>query len=182
MHIFRRIAAGLAVAAFMAVAPAGAAEDVSIEAFAGRFVGSGLARNDLSEYFDLTLRDLDVTISVKGAGFAISWTTVLRDKGDPDNPQVRRKSTSLTFAPSDRPGVYRGNQEADPLDGRPYTWARLHGQTLTVHSLVIAADGSYELQSYERTLSGAGMALKFTRVRDGETTRSVTGRLIKESD
>ena len=44
----------------------------------------GLARDDLSDYFDLTVRDLGVTIAVRGQGFNLAWTTVLRDRGDPD--------------------------------------------------------------------------------------------------
>ena len=90
-----------------AVPGAKAAEQLSIEAFYGNFQGSGIARTDASDYFGLTLRDFDVTIRPEGSGISISWTTVLRQGGDPDNPDVRRKSNSLTFVPSDLPGVYR---------------------------------------------------------------------------
>jgi hypothetical protein len=175
-------AAALGLAAVVAGGAAEAAQDLPITAFAGRYVGTGVARNDLSEYFALTVRDLDVTIRPRGQGFALSWTTVLREGGDPDNPKVKRKSTALTFVPAGRPGVFRSATQADPMSGRPYAWARIKGNTLTVHSLTITADGSYLIQTYDRTLTGFGMELKFTRVRDGETTRSVTGKLTKEEN
>ena len=179
----RRFLAGLLVlAAFEFVAPAARAADLSIAAFAGRFVGSGLARDDVSEYFDLTVRDLDVTITLQGAGFNVAWTTVLREGGDPDNPNIKRKSSSISFVPTDRPGVFRGAPAVDPMSGDTYAWARIKGQTLTVHSLVIAADGSYEMHTYDRTLTPFGMDLKFTRVSDGEPTRSVTAKLTKEAN
>jgi hypothetical protein len=161
--------------------PAAWAADLSINAFVGRFVGSGLARDDVSEYFDLTVRDLDVAITREGAGFNVAWTTVLREGGDPDNPKIKRKSSAVSFVPSDRPGIFRGAQSADPMSGSAYAWARIKGQTLTVHSLVIDEIGSYTMHTYDRTLTGLGMELRFTRVRDGEPTKTVTGRLTKAS-
>ncbi len=175
-------AAVVALAAVIAGGPAGAAGDLPITAFFGQFAGKGLARNDMSEYFALTVRDLDVTIMPRGQGFALTWTTVLRQGGDPANPNVKRKSTSLTFIPAGRYNVFRSVPQVDPMSGTAYAWARIKGQTLTVHSLVITGDGSYELHTYDRTLTPLGMELKFTRLRDGEATRSVTARLTKEGN
>ena len=176
----RRLVAGiLMLAAFSISSSAAWAADLSINAFAGRFVGSGLARDDVSEYFDLSVRDLDVTITIEGAGFSVAWTTVLREGGDPDNPNIKRKSSAMSFVPSGRPGIYRGAQSGDPMSGSAYAWARIKGQTLTVHSLVIDENGSYTMHSYDRTLTGLGMELQFTRVRDGEPTKTVTGKLTK---
>jgi len=176
----RRFLAGiLMLAAFEISIPAARAADLSINAFAGHYVGSGLARNDVSEYFDLTVRDLDVTIRPEGAGFNVAWTTVLREGGDPDNPNIKRKSSSIDFVPAGRPGVFRGAPSVDPMSGDAYAWAYINGQTLTVHSLVIDETGSYTMHSYDRTLTGLGMELRFTRVRDGEPTKTVTGKLVK---
>lgn len=179
----RKFAAALVLltAVFANGAP-GTAGDMPVLAFAGHFTGSGLARNDLSEYFNLTVRDLDVVITPRDDGFVLNWTTVLREGGDPDNPTVKRKSNSLTFVPTDNENVFRTVRRSDPLSGESFVWARIHGRTLSVHSLVISEDGSYEIQTYDRTLGAGGMALEFTRVRDGETTRSVTGKLTKQSD
>lgn len=168
-----------AVAGALAAAAPGAASDVSIKAFAGHYVGTGIAKNDLSQYFGMTVRDLDVRIIPQGDGFALTWTTVIRRGGDPDDPDVKRKTASLSFVPTDRPHVFRAATVGDPLAGTPFVWARIAGQTLTVHSLVIHDDGSYEIQSYDRTLTGSGMELRFTRVRDGEPVRTVTGNLAK---
>ncbi|MFQ5984730.1 MAG: hypothetical protein ACE5LL_04350 [Alphaproteobacteria bacterium] len=174
--MLRRFAVAVASAALSAGA---AAQDLPITAFAGHFVGTGLARSDLSEYFDLTVRDLDVRITPRDGGFALTWTTVIR-VGDPDDPEIKRKSTAMFFVPAGRPNLFRGAPEVDPLSGRPFAWARVKDQTLTVHWLVITDDGSYEVQTYDRTLTGEGMKLEFTRVRDGEPVRSVTGLLTKE--
>lgn len=176
----RTFAVTIALVAMLMGGAARATQDVTIAAFAGHWVGSGIARSDLSEYFKMTLRDLDVIVTLKGDGFVIAWTTVLREGGTSDNPKVRRKSTTLDFVPAGRPGVFRDARGGvDPLSGAPYAWARIRGQTLTVHSLVIDDDGSYEMHSYDRTLVGAGMELEFTRVRDGEPTKTVTGKLVK---
>jgi hypothetical protein len=40
-------------------------------------------------------------------------------------------------------------------------------------------DGAYELQQYDRKILPTGMELVFTRVRDGDTVRTVKGRLVK---
>ena len=53
------------------------------------------------------------------------------------------------------------------------------GQTLTVHTLVITADGGYEMQVYDRTLSALGMNLEFIAFRNGESRRTAKGRLVK---
>ena len=43
-------------------------------------------------------------------------------------------------------------------------------------------DGTYEMQTYKRVLSGLGMELEFTSVSDGTTLRRVEGRLTKRAD
>ncbi len=177
--MLRNLAAVGAVVAVFAGAPASVAQDLPIAAFAGQYLGKGLARNDLSEYFDMTVRDLGVTIAVRGQGFNLAWTTVIRN---PDKPTAKRKSTALDFVATGRAGVFRSATPSDPMSGQPYAWARIKGQTLTVHSLVISADGSYEMHTYDRTLTPFGMDLKFTRVSDGEPTRSVTAKLTKEAN
>lgn len=175
--------AGLSLTLMWSAMPgARAGETLSIEAFYGNFQGSGIARSDASDYFGLTLRDFDVTIRPEGAGISIAWTTVLRQGGDPDNPDVRRKSNSLIFAPSDSPGVYRAAGSGDALAGQPVAWAYVHGYTLTMHSLVVLDGGDYVMQTYNRTLSDMGMALEFISVQNGETVRRVEGRLTKRAN
>lgn len=176
------VAAVILLTAALANGTPGMAGDLPVLAFAGHYTGTGLARNNLSEYFNLTVRDLDVVITPRDEGFVLNWTTVLRQGGDPENPTVKRKSTSLTFVPTENENVFRTVRRSDPMSGESFAWARIRGRTLTVHSLVISEGGSYEIHTYDRTLGAGGMALKFTRVRDGETTRSVTGKLTKQSN
>ncbi len=159
-----------------------AAEQLSIEAFYGHFQGSGIARNDASDYFGLTLRDFDVTVRPEGAGISIAWTTVLRQGGNPDNPDVRRKSNTLSFEPSGLAGVYRAAGSGDVLAGEPLAWAYVEGYTLTVHSLVVLEGGGYVMQTYNRTLSDMGMTLEFISIENGETARRVEGRLTKREN
>lgn len=164
----------------LAAAPVQAADTLAIEAFYGNFRGSGISRSDVSDYFGLTVRDLDVTIeSAAGGGFTVAWTTVIREGGSPDNPDIRRKSDRLTFAPTARPGVYRADRTGDPLAGEPLTWAHLAGYTLTIHTVSVLDSGDYVVQTYNRTLSDLGMELEFVSVRSGETMRRVEGRLTK---
>ena len=185
-HLTRRSIAvmvlGVALgAAALVVAPLGA-QELSIAAFFGHWKGSGISESELSVYFRLTARDLDVVIRPEGAGFNVAWTTVQRQKGDPDNPDVVRKSSSLSFIPSGRPGIWRATTSADPLTGGTLAWARVKGHTLTVNSLVIDDGGGHEMQIYKRTLSDLGMALEFTRLKEGEPVRTAKGRLIKLAD
>ena len=126
---------------------------------------------------ELGYRHLDTGKLYRAVGMA-----VLRQGGDPSNPDVRRKSSTLSFIPTNKYNVFRSATGGDPLSGVPLTWARLVGNTLTVHSLVVDDDGTYNMLTYDRTLSGTGMALVFTRVRDGEPVRKVEGKLIKYGD
>lgn len=157
-----------------------AADELAVEAFYGNYRGSGISRSDVSDYFGLTVRDLDVTINgAAGGGFTVEWTTVIREGGSPDNPDIRRKSDRLTFAPTTRPGVFRADRTGDPLAGEPLTWAHLEGYTLTIHTVSVLDSGDYVVQTYNRTLSDLGMELEFISVRSGETMRRVEGRLTK---
>ena len=179
----RRLALVVAIAAgsLLAAAPA-QAQELSIAAFYGNWKGSALSESELSVYFRLTARDLDVTIRPAAEGFTISWTTVLRQKGDPDNPDIQRKSTTLGFVPAGRPNIWRATATGDPITGQTLAWARIKERTLSVTSMVITDDGGFEMQIYDRTLSDLGMELEFTRLRDGEPVRTAKGRLIKYSD
>jgi len=168
------------VLAFCVAAPAWAIEDVPIDAFFGRYQGSGIANSRDSLYFGITMRDLDVTIGETSDGFSVEWTTVLRQGGTPNNPEIRRRSSSISFRPTDSPRRFDAVERTDPYTETGLSWARLAGQTLTVNVLTINEGGKYNLQSYVRTLGGNGMELEFLRIKDGEPTRTVTGRLIRQ--
>ena len=177
----RRILAVLAVVSVLG--PAGvapAADDLSIAAFYGHWQGTGEARRP-GDIFGLTARDLDVTIGAIDGGFKVSWTTVIHPDGATGSAEVKRKSTTVDFVASGAPGVFRAPAQTDPFGGG-LMWARIKEQTLTVYALLIGDDGAYNVQSYDRTLTGLGMELVFTRIKDDEPQRIVKGRLIRVSD
>ena len=174
------VAVGLIVLA--AVAAPARAQDLAINAFYGTFNGSGIAENADSLYFGVTVRDLDVTIGPDGAGFFVEWTSIIRGGGDPNNPDVRERTSRVAFTPSDRPGVFQGTGARDPLTGDPVAWAHIADNTLTVHIMVIDDSGNYRIQTYDRTLTGTGMQLDFASRTNGEAVRRVEGRLVKAAN
>lgn len=178
----RTLGTGILLIVWLALAPLANAEtkDASIKAFVGTYQGSGIANSKDSLYFGITMRDLDVVIRSSGqGGFRVQWTTVLRQGGTPENPKVRRKTSAITFAATTNPRRFMAVDRTDPLSEKGLSWARLKGNTLTVYVLVISAGGKYNLQSYARTISGSGMDLKFVRIKDGERSRAVRGKLVK---
>ncbi len=166
------------IAGLLPAAPAWA-QNVTIDNFYGQWKGSGISKSPHSLYFGITERDFDVVIQPKGPGFSITWTTVLRQGGDPNNPDVRRNSATKDFVPSPNGRFYISPPLPDPMSGQDYTWARLFRDTLTVFILTIDENGLYDMQIYERRLLTPGMSLKFMRIRGDEPRRTVEGRLVK---
>lgn len=155
------------------------AQDASIRAFAGTWEGVGIAENRDSLYFGVSTRDLNVRITPRDRSFEVFWTTLIRSGGSPENPDMRRREASLTFRPTDNPGVFEARSSENPITGGVLSWARLHGNTLSVYQMTLNEEGGYELTSYDRTLTGAGLDFTFRRIRDGEPVRTVEGRLVK---
>ena len=175
----KRILAGaLALTLWLGIGAA-SAQDVSIKAFKGQWGGSAVANNRDSLYFGVTIRDLDVTITPKAGNFTIAWTTVIRRGGTPGNPKVRKKSVTMAFVSAGRKGVWRLANSGDMLRGSPYGWARIAKRTLTIYLMEIDARGIYTLARYARKLSGSGMDLEFTALRDGEPARIVRGKMVR---
>jgi hypothetical protein len=155
------------------------ARDLTPAHFFGTFQGSGFAEDKDSIYFGTTVRDLDVVIAPSGNGFNVTWTTIIRSGGDPLKPNVRRKTQTVTFAPTENHNVFRGTSSGDPLSGNRYVWSKIEGNTMTVYIITISNSGAYNIQSYARTLSGYGMELVFSRIRDGEPVRTARAKLTK---
>lgn len=169
--------AGLALLVLAASLGANA-QTLPINGFYGHFQGSGIAENDDSLYFGVTVRDLDVRIGPEADGFYVEWTSVIRGGGDPKNPDLRKRSQRISFQPGERPNVFTSQAAANPMNGG-FVWARILDQTLTVNVMSIAKNGSYTVQTYNRTISGTGMTLKFINTTDGEPQRQVEARLVK---
>ena len=155
------------------------AGDANIADFFGRYSGQAISTSEEG----MSKRDLSVRIRDAGKGaFILDWITFTR-KAD---GQRKRKSYSITFKPTKRQNIYASAMQRDkfgnavpldPLQGEPYVWARIQGKTLTVQALHIIDDGGYELQTYERTLNENAMDLRFSRIRNGEQLKLITGSL-----
>jgi hypothetical protein len=154
------------------------AQTLPINAFYGHFQGSGIAENDVSLYFGVTVRDLDVRIGPEGSGFYVEWTSVVRGGDDPTKPDVRKRTQRVAFSPSDRPNIFTASSATNPMDGG-LIWARTKDNTLSVNVMRISDNGSYTVQTYNRTVSGTTMILNFVNTTDGEPRRQVKAWLMK---
>src|SRR5262249_18562234 len=127
----------LAVACWAALSVGAEAKDLDLKAFYGKYTGSGVANSEDSLYFGVTVRDTDVEIRPSPDGFQVTWTTVLRQGGDPAKPDVRRRSTTADFVYSNRPNLFYGKGHGDPLVSGATSWARITGNSLIVYILTI---------------------------------------------
>jgi hypothetical protein len=149
-----------------------------------RFFGSYAGEAVSASGDELDKRDISAEITAQGKGFKVKWTVVIKRGGDPP----RRVEYTITFFPTKRPDIYSSAMRTDvfgnavpldPLNGDPYIWARLDGDKFWMYALFVTETGGYEMQTYERTLVPGGMDLRYSRVRDGEVLRTVTGKLKK---
>jgi hypothetical protein len=76
-----------------------------------------------------------------------------------------------------RPNYFGGWVPLDPMKSEPYIWARIKEATLTVYAMHVIDDGSYEMQTYDRTLTKEGMRLDFTRIRADGKVKKISGVL-----
>lgn len=150
----------------------------SIEDFFGQFAGEA---TEMIEG-ESARRNLDVMIQAYKKGFTVEWTTVIHRASG----KTKHANFSINFKRMSKSGLYRSamrvnafGQEVplDPLDGSPYVWGVLVDKVLTVHSLIILPNGDYEMQSYIRKLTGDGMDVTFTRIRNGKKLKDLHARL-----
>jgi hypothetical protein len=169
----------LALLCVVTALPARAQQQLTPAAFFGTWTGGGVAENRDSLYFNMTARDLDVIIRPVDNGFTVSWSTLIRQGGNVQQPNQRKRETVRTFRPAPTGRIWRCTESGDPLNNQEACWARISGKTLTIYQMTVLASGAYEIEQYDRTLLDTGMDLKFTRLRDREPVRTVTGKLIK---
>jgi hypothetical protein len=155
-----------------------AEERLNIGDFTGHFRGEAQSQSD-DHFFIRQLRDLAVDVWLDGAGFSITWTTMIHP-GQAADAQVRQRTTTLQFVPSAAAGSFHTAEPFEPFTGRPVAWAQIEGKALIVHVLSVYDDGNYELQTYSRSLSGDVMTLHFTRDAPGYPEFVVTGRLTRD--
>ncbi len=166
---------------FWAMAASLPAHAADISPFVGDYVGSA---NVVDDDGTETPRDMSVSIEKSKNGFNVSWTTTTY-KAD---GRIKEQKFSVDFQESNRPDVFSAAMKRnvfghevplDPMQGEPFVWGRIEGDTLTVFSLFIDETGDYELQQYDRTLAEGGLDLSFSRFRNGTKSRSVETFLKK---
>lgn len=159
------------------------AEDALLERFFGAYEGKTLLHDNESE-----ARQLSVVIRPYATGgFTIRWRTYIYESDD--GPKGRTQviyfvpstSNSRVFAAT-KPEDAAGLASDDPLDGRPFAWARISEQVLTIHVLTISETGDYFLQTYERSLMADGLALAFHRLHDGRIEKRLFGTMRRLED
>lgn len=168
----------MALAVFMVVPAFAIAKDLPISAFKGDWRGNAISESNVSVSFPITSRDIDVRIKPTTEGdFSITWRTLLRQKGTPEDPKEVLKETTLTFVKTDQANVWKDSKGGDVYAGDTISWAQLKKQTLTVYVMAISEAGGYDMQIYKRTLTGVNMELEFTAIRDGAIRRTAKGQL-----
>jgi hypothetical protein len=153
-----------------------------IDRFVGDYSGSAeIVNNDGTS----SPRDLSVSIAKTEKGFVVTWTTITYQS----EGRSKAKTYDIYFVPSDRAGVFSaamkknvfGHEvQLDPMKGEPYVWARIIADKLTVYSLFVDADGGYELQQFDRTLTDGGLNLEFSRISNGEKRRTTEAFLSRQ--
>jgi hypothetical protein len=145
------------------------------DAFYGRFQGTGFTHDPNAALFGLGARDLDVEIGAAEGGFFVSWTTVMQSATDKG---AKTKSSKVVFVPSGRPGLYTGHAEGSQAN-EGMSWASIGNGAMTVRLLHIQDDGTYEIQTYQRSLTDDGMFVFFRSDLDGAVMKVVTAQLRK---
>lgn len=154
----------------------------SIDKFVGRYSGTV----DVVIKGESKQRDASVEIIADEPGFIVNWMTATRR----DDGSVKSKSYSVDFQPTEREDVYGAAMRRnvfgkevplDPMKGEPYVWSRIVGDTLTVFSIYVYDDGSYEIQQFDRTVVEGGLELEFSTARNGEVRLELSAFLERDS-
>lgn len=185
MRAFTFVAAAFGLAMWTGAAlaqsqPNLAPRTLPIDAFFGSFSGAAVAEQTDSPGAKATFRDTKLQIRPAGGGgqFSVSWSTTSPGSVS-GKPKV--KTTTIVFNPTPKPNVFEAATQGNPVAGNDFIWARLNRQTLTVYAVTTQPDGRYELQKWDRTLQGTGMQMVYTRLSDGEQSRVVRARLVKDA-
>ncbi len=122
-----------------------------------------------------------VVTAADGAGFVITWSTLYIDDENPSVLKIK-DSTEIKFAATDNPALFKQVSAPDLWTGKAHYWARIDGDTLNVTGLVLDADGTYDVTHYARTVQGDAQRVEFTRFKDGQLQRVVTGTLERKAE
>lgn len=193
MNKLRGLVLGLSVLLF---AGPGYAADAPVDAFFGVFQGettfltaTGAKKRGISVSFS------PVSEAMPGIdGVEVSWTTLSKRADGTFNSKtheavfvpadeaetifVATKSSGsaediskLEEGQDDKKDGDKAAASRSPIDPRgtaPYLWGRIKDNTFSIYVVVVAEDGGYEVQVYNRTLTKEGMTLVYSRNRAGE--------------
>ena len=157
-----------------------AVDALSIADFVGHFRGEAQVQAG-DRFFIQQLRDTEVDLRAEVDGFRLSWNTLIH-YDEADTTKVRRRTAQMRFVAGSKPNQFRGLDPLEPFAEKPAAWAYIDQNTLIVHILSILYDGNYELQTYERSLSGNTMTLHFSRLLPGRPELVVSGRLQRQPE
>lgn len=126
-------------------------------AFAGSFRGAVAGPTGVSS------GDFTVVIERHEDSFIVRW------------PPRR----AVEFRAAGRPGVFRTDDEANPLTGETAYWARTDGDSLIVYSMQTDEHGGYDIYNYIYAPADDGLDLVIRRIRGGAEPIESRGRLEK---
>lgn len=163
------------------------AAPADLAAFFGTYVG--VATVEDLKTGEVHQRDMDIVIEpYHQDGFKIQWINVTLVEGRRDLPGVERRVQTALFERADDRDMYveveaenpfREREEMQPLRGDPIRWASVDGPRLHVYAFVVAEDGTYEMQIYDRVRTEEGIAIEFQRIVDDELLRRITGSTVR---
>ena len=159
---------------------AGTARAAEIKDFVGDYEGSAITvQRQLYGLESVRNRDMDVSIKTDaGGGFSITWTTTFLSRQADGEKTVR--TTSVTFVPTGKPGVWRATVSGNPLVGRPLIWASLEDKSLTVNVVEVSESGNLATATYVRSLTKDGLKLEFQATQNGNRVRRIVGWLKRK--
>ena len=149
------------------------------------FVGSYSGEAEFEDAGEKTKRNMNVEIAKTKAGFEVSWMTITHQA----NGKVKEKQYKIEFVGTTRQGTFSSGMKRDlfgnrvplnPINGDPYVWSHISGETITVYALNILEHGGYEMQEYKRTLTDGGLDLDYQRIRNGEKLKNIRAFLKRK--
>jgi hypothetical protein len=169
------------------VTASAAAKVVQIADYFGSYVGVAEVKDAVDRVIQERHMDIEITPFRQG-GFRVNWVNVTLVDGRRDLPGVERRVAEITFEPRGQSNLFvearatspfTRREEIEPMAGDPLRWAKLDEDGLHVFSFVVLPNGRYELHTYTRRLTDAGLDLFFERVVDGDTLRRIEGRTVR---
>lgn len=188
-----KLLAAAFAAALVTLAPSAMAQDAPAEAaaparanqpishFFGIFEGATKVIEGAGADTEAAGRNSRVEIKADGRGFILTWSTLYIDEENPSMLKIK-DSTQIKFGATSDPALFKQNKAPELWTGKPHYWARIEGDTLNVTAIVLDADGTYDITHYARTVQGDAQRVEFTRFKDGQLQRHVTGTLERKAE